>query len=45
MNRQYLDPVFLGSYPDEMKEIFGEPGRSGRPRISSSSGESSTSSA
>ncbi len=24
MNRQYLDPVFLGSYPDEMKEIFGE---------------------
>jgi beta-glucosidase len=24
MNRQYLDPVFLGSYPDEMKEIFGD---------------------
>lgn len=24
MNRQYLDPVFLGSYPPEMKEIFGE---------------------
>ena len=24
MNRQYLDPVFLGSYPEEMKEIFGE---------------------
>jgi beta-glucosidase len=24
MNRQYLDPLFLGSYPDEMKEIFGE---------------------
>ncbi len=23
MNRQYLDPVFKGSYPDEMKEIFG----------------------
>jgi len=24
MNRQYLDPVFLGHYPEEMKEIFGE---------------------
>jgi beta-glucosidase len=24
MNRQYLDPVFLGKYPDEMKEIFDE---------------------
>lgn len=24
MNRQYLDPVFLGSYPDEMRDIFGE---------------------
>jgi beta-glucosidase len=24
MNRQYLDPVFLGAYPDEMQEIFGE---------------------
>jgi beta-glucosidase len=24
MNRQYLDPVFLGHYPDEMAEIFGE---------------------
>ena len=24
MNRQYLDPVFLGSYPSEMREIFGE---------------------
>ena len=24
MNRQYLDPVFLGKYPDELKEIFGE---------------------
>ncbi len=23
MNRQYLDPVFLGSYPEEMAEIFG----------------------
>ena len=23
MNRQYLDPVFLGRYPDEMAEIFG----------------------
>jgi beta-glucosidase len=24
MNRQYLDPVYLGSYPPEMKEMFGE---------------------
>jgi beta-glucosidase len=24
MNRQYLDPALLGSYPDEMREIFGE---------------------
>jgi beta-glucosidase len=24
MNRQYLDPIFLGTYPAEMKEIFGE---------------------
>ncbi|HEX3554001.1 MAG TPA: GH1 family beta-glucosidase [Thermoanaerobaculia bacterium] len=24
MNRQYLDPVFHGRYPDEMKEVFGE---------------------
>ena len=24
MNRQYLDPVFFGTYPEEMKEIFGE---------------------
>jgi beta-glucosidase len=24
MNRQYLDPVFFGSYPDELAEIFGE---------------------
>jgi beta-glucosidase len=24
MNRQYLDPVFLGHYPEEMREIFGE---------------------
>src|SRR5512134_2025036 len=24
MNRQYLDPVLLGSYPDELREIFGE---------------------
>jgi beta-glucosidase len=23
MNRQYLDPVFHGRYPDEMREIFG----------------------
>lgn len=24
MNRQYLDPVFHGSYPEDMREIFGE---------------------
>ena len=24
MNRQYLDPVLLGSYPEEMREIFGD---------------------
>jgi beta-glucosidase len=24
MNRQYLDPVFLGSYPEELKDIFGD---------------------
>lgn len=24
MNRQYLDPVFLGRYPAELREIFGE---------------------
>jgi len=24
MNRQYLDPVFLGRYPDEMRQIFGD---------------------
>jgi beta-glucosidase len=24
MNRQYLDAVCLGSYPDEMREIFGD---------------------
>jgi beta-glucosidase len=24
MNRQYLDPLFFGSYPDEMGEIFEE---------------------
>jgi beta-glucosidase len=23
MNRQYLDPVFFGSYPPELREIFG----------------------
>ncbi len=23
-NRQYLDPVFLGSYPAELREIFGD---------------------
>ena len=24
MNRQFLDPVFLGRYPDEMRDVFGE---------------------
>lgn len=24
MNRMYLDPVFRGSYPEELREIFGE---------------------
>lgn len=24
MNRQYLDPLFLGMYPEEMVEIFGD---------------------
>jgi beta-glucosidase len=24
MNRQYLDPVFLGEYPEELRDIFGE---------------------
>jgi beta-glucosidase len=24
MNRQYLDPVFLGSYPEELAEVFGD---------------------
>ena len=24
MNRQYLDPVFLGRHPEELREIFGE---------------------
>jgi beta-glucosidase len=24
MNRQYLDPLFLGRYPDELGEMFGE---------------------
>ena len=24
MNRQYLDPLLLGGYPDEMREIFGD---------------------
>ncbi len=24
MNRLFLDPVFLGSYPDELAEVFGE---------------------
>jgi beta-glucosidase len=24
MNRQYLDPVFLGRYPTDMRDVFGE---------------------
>jgi beta-glucosidase len=24
MNRQYLDPALLGTYPDELREMFGE---------------------
>jgi beta-glucosidase len=24
MNRQYLDPIFRGAYPDELREMFGE---------------------
>jgi beta-glucosidase len=24
MNRQYLDPIFLGRYPDELAQMFGE---------------------
>ncbi|HEU4564766.1 MAG TPA: GH1 family beta-glucosidase [Gemmatimonadaceae bacterium] len=24
MNRQFLDPVFLGKYPEELREIFGD---------------------
>ncbi|HVE77314.1 MAG TPA: GH1 family beta-glucosidase [Gemmatimonadaceae bacterium] len=24
MNRQYLDPVFLGRYPEEMRDVFGD---------------------
>jgi beta-glucosidase len=24
MNRQYLDPVYLGRYPEELREVFGE---------------------
>jgi beta-glucosidase len=24
MNRQYLDPVFLGAYPPELRDVFGE---------------------
>ena len=24
MNRQYLDPLLLGGYPDELREIFGD---------------------
>jgi beta-glucosidase len=24
MNRQFLDPIFLGRYPDEMRDVFGD---------------------
>jgi beta-glucosidase len=24
MNRQYLDPIFFGSYPEELRDVFGE---------------------
>ena len=24
MNRQYLDPIFLGRYPEELRDVFGE---------------------
>lgn len=24
MNRQYLDPVYFGKYPDELREVFGD---------------------
>jgi len=24
MNRQYLDPVFFGTYPEELRDVFGE---------------------
>jgi beta-glucosidase len=24
MNRQYLEPIFLGRYPDELRQVFGE---------------------
>ncbi len=24
MNRQYLDPVMLGTYPDELRDVFGD---------------------
>ena len=32
MNRQYLDPVFFGRYPDELREIFGDAWREPAPR-------------
>jgi beta-glucosidase len=35
MNRQYLDPVFLGKYPEELAEIFGD----ARPAFPSSETE------
>lgn len=32
MNRQYLDPVLLGRYPEELREIFGDAWREPRAR-------------
>ena len=39
MNRQYLDPVFLGRYPAELREIFGEAWPEWPPRTSRSSAQ------
>lgn len=32
MNRHYLDPVFFGRYPDELREIFGDAWREASAR-------------
>ena len=44
MNRQYLDPIFLGRIPRSVGGVRGGPGPNGRTRISRSSGNPSTSS-